>query len=444
MKKSNTLTNLDLTMLPPELQPGNLHFCQQQIYNSKARIRVAICGRRFGKSHLGMVEMLRASLESKQRVAWWVSAEETQALRISRKLQGPLMSLEPADQITTRSSRQLLNFKNGSIVEFLSAGSGDHLRGEGLDFLVLDEAADIPQEIWSTVLRPALIDKPGRALILGTPRRRCDWLHKLYQRGLDPKNHEDVRSFTFKTSDNKLILPEQIRFARELMTPEEARREFDAEFLDLRSQTFGDVRALATSEITKDPKPHEHFVTGIDLGRSGDYTVLLSLSVPRDPKAKPAMRGFERFTGRSWDGQIAFIRGYLKKFPGTAYLDATGMGGPVYERLQAVQPDLHPYVISAQNKPRLIRELQTSLMLKEMELAPEEMLLNELEAFEVTEGRRPGEQERYEAPRGEHDDTVIALALAWHAYITHHGRPHGVDDVVEAIEPRPLFGNGFF
>ena len=426
--------------LPIELQSGNLHPAQKEIFNSKARIRVAICGRRFGKSHLGHVEILNACLQQQQRVAWWVSAEETQSLRASRKLQSPLLRMEAEDSITQQSTRHQLTLKNGSLVEFLSAGSGDHLRGEGLDFLVLDEAADIPQEVWSTVLRPALIDRPGRALILGTPRRRCDWLHKLYTRGLDPANHNDVQSFHFKTSDNPELKDEQIKFARELMTVEESRRELDAEFIDLSPRTFGDVRALATGAVAEKNKPGECFVTGIDLARTQDYTVLLSLAIPSEPGEKPTMRGFMRFTGKPWEEQLAIIRAYLHKFPGYAYMDSTGLGGPIYERIRPYQGQLYPFHLSASSKPRLIRELQTGLLMKEMELAPEETLLSELEAFEVIEGRKPGEHTRYEAPRGSHDDTVIALALAWHAYIQHHGRAHTMEECLQI----PFMQDGLF
>jgi len=58
----------------------------------------------------------------------------------------------------------------GGIIALRGADNYDSLRGNGLDFVVLDEFASMSPEAWTEVLRPSLADKHGRALFIGTPR----------------------------------------------------------------------------------------------------------------------------------------------------------------------------------------------------------------------------------------------------------------------------------
>jgi hypothetical protein len=56
------------------------------------------------------------------------------------------------------------------VISLRGADNYDSLRGVGLDFVVLDEVADIHPEVWTEVIRPALSDRMGCALFIGTPR----------------------------------------------------------------------------------------------------------------------------------------------------------------------------------------------------------------------------------------------------------------------------------
>jgi len=77
--------------------------------------------------------------------------------------------------------------RNGSQISLKGADkSPDNLRGVGLDFLLLDEYADIPVEAWTEVLRPTISDKhvTGNVLFIGTPRGYGNWSYDIYQKGL--------------------------------------------------------------------------------------------------------------------------------------------------------------------------------------------------------------------------------------------------------------------
>ena len=85
---------------------------------------------------------------------------------------------------------------------------------------------------------------------------------------------------------------------------------------------------------------------------------------------------------------------------------------------------MRPFATTAKSKGPLIEELALAVERQELALLPDETLLHELAAYTVE--RLPGGTYRYSAPPGQHDDTVIALALAW--YGVRHGSP-GVDFV---------------
>ena len=74
------------------------------------------------------------------------------------------------------------HLKNGSEIALRGADNPDSLRGVGLDFVVMDEFADVKESAWGEVLRPTLSDTEGSALFIGTPRGR-NWAYRLWSQG---------------------------------------------------------------------------------------------------------------------------------------------------------------------------------------------------------------------------------------------------------------------
>ena len=60
--------------------------------------------------------------------------------------------------------------KTNSVISLKGAENFDSLRGSGINFLVLDEFADIDKRTWFEVLRASVSDTEGRVLMCGTPR----------------------------------------------------------------------------------------------------------------------------------------------------------------------------------------------------------------------------------------------------------------------------------
>jgi hypothetical protein len=99
---------------------------------------------------------------------WYVAPTYKQGKRIAWK---PLKDLtRPYWAARPNETDLRIELISGGTICLRGADNYDSLRGDGLDFLVLDEYASIAREAWTEVLRPALADRQGRALFIGTPR----------------------------------------------------------------------------------------------------------------------------------------------------------------------------------------------------------------------------------------------------------------------------------
>ena len=68
------------------------------------------------------------------------------------------------------------------MVEGRSADNPNSLLGEGLDWLIVDEAARLREELWEQHLSQRLVDRDGWALLISTPRGP-GWFYRLYRLG---------------------------------------------------------------------------------------------------------------------------------------------------------------------------------------------------------------------------------------------------------------------
>ena len=116
--------------------------------------------------------------------------------------------------------------KNGSRICLRGADNPDSLRGVGIDFLVLDECADIQESAFTEVLRPTLSDTKGNALFIGTPKG-MNWFHDLYQRGQDPTETEWA-SYQYTTLEGGWVEEEEITQARKDLDAKTFRQEYEA------------------------------------------------------------------------------------------------------------------------------------------------------------------------------------------------------------------------
>ncbi len=382
------------------LNPITLHAGQTPIWASPARFKVLACGRRFGKTELGKRLMLVHALCGGQ--CWWLAPTYGMAAQVWRDFKRILKPLNP--EIDAQDRR--IDLPDGGRITIRSTHTPDLLRGAGLDFAVLDEAAYMPDSVWPEVVRPMLMDRQGGAAFLSTPHG-FNGFWALYQLGLDASEPE-WESFHVPSSANPRLEPDEIEAIRRV-TPERVfRAEYLAEFVDDANTVFREVAAHATAPLAPQRREGVRYVAGCDWGRSNDYTAVVVVDADNGQ-----MVALERHRGLGWQVIRARVAELCRRWAVSVLWAEENAAGTVnIEALQAEGVSVRPFMTTSRSKPILIDGLSVALEREELALQPDEVLLGELSAYRMTP--MPGGGYKYSAPVGGHDDTVIALALAWH------------------------------
>jgi phage terminase large subunit-like protein len=308
--------------------------------------------------------------------------------------------------LRVQRAQRTLRLSNGGRLSIKSAHEPDRLRGAGLDFVVLDEAAFMTPAVWPEVVQPMLLDRKGQALMLSSPNGR-NWFYEACQMGV--QGRRSWRHFHFTSYDNPFIDPAELDSIR-LQLPERIwREEYLAEFMDDVGQVFRGIRAAATAPLDSQPQPGTRYVAGLDWGRESDYTAIVVIDT-----ARKAVVALDRFNGQTWSLQRARLTALAERWSlAVIWAESNSIGGPNIEALQQAGLPVRAFATTARSKPDLIESLALGIERGEVALLPDEILLNELGNYRLE--RLPAGGYRYAAPEGQHDDLVIALALAWHA-----------------------------
>lgn len=197
---------------------------QRTIATDPARFRVAICGRRFGKTFLAQRELARFARQPDQR-CWFIAPTRAQGKGIVwEQLKARLQDLNWVAKVN--ESELTLHLVNGSEIAIRSADAFDRMRGFSVNFAVLDEFADMDPEVW-TAVRPTLSDRQGHALFIGTPKGVGNWSKDIFDMAL---THSNWRSWQFTTLAGGRVTAEEISAARSEMDLRTFRQEYEATF----------------------------------------------------------------------------------------------------------------------------------------------------------------------------------------------------------------------
>lgn len=378
------------------------HAKQELVHKSEARFRTLCSGRRFGKSLLASREAIFYVMIPDSR-GWIVAPNYELAKKVFREI-FVLMHKHFSFLIKSSSEHnQQIVLRNGSEIVGKSADNPVSLLGEGLNFLIIDEAASIKQEVWEEYLRPTLSDRGGWALFISTPKGK-NWFYEEFVRGQDPLI-KDFESWNFLTSDNPYIPKDEISHAKRFLPERVFLQEFQGVFLEDIGGVFRNVRECIKGRL-EEPIINESYVFGIDLAKHQDFTVLCCFN-----RGNNHLVFFDRFHQLDWGFQKSRIVVEVKKYNNAeVILDATGIGDPIYDDLLRAGLNVKAFKISGTTKRQLIENL--SLMIQEKEMSYPEIpeLINELNIYEYQTSPTTGHT-RYNAPEGYHDDIVIALAL---------------------------------
>ena len=230
-------------------EPLSLRWAQGEVFKNDKRFRVLVAGRRFGKSYLSCVELLRGAINRPGETFFYCAPTYRMAKDIAWKT---LKQLIPLAWIKSKNETDLkVELVNGSMIELKGTENAMALRGRSLAGVVLDEAAFMGSDVWFEVIRPALADKQGWALFISTPDGTASWFYDLWCYVPEDETCERQR-WSYTTIDGGNVPAEEVEAARAQLDSRTFRQEFEASFENLSglvAVSFGDANI---SSVAKD------------------------------------------------------------------------------------------------------------------------------------------------------------------------------------------------
>lgn len=286
----------------------------------------------------------------------------------------------------------------GTHVWFKSADHPDSLYGYEMKAAVIDEASRMKEASWHAI-RSTLTATRGQVRLIGNVRGRKNWFYRMCRRAETGDKDMGYHRLTWRDAVEAGILElSEIRDAQAQLPPSVFRELFEAEAADDEGNPFGvdSIRACIIGAQSKFPIA----AWGWDLAKRHDWTYGVALD----------SSGYEVRTVRFQAPWRETRRRIIEETKGRpALVDATGVGDPIVEDLQAAGGNFEGFVFTSRTKQQLMDNLAIAFQHREIGLT-DRVLISELESFEYV--YKEGGLIAYSAPEGMYDDGVCALALA--------------------------------
>jgi hypothetical protein len=366
---------------------------------------IATIGRQWGKSFLAMNVLLKWALEDNNSQCMWVAPIYQQSKKVFTELSNLLSDVGITKSIN--KSELTITFINGSVIYFRSAEREDNLRGNTLDYLVVDEAAYIRDTVWSQVLRATVLVRGKKVLFLSTPRGR-NWFYELALRG-ESEDYTQYKTFKGSSFDSPYISEQELLEAKQSLPEGIYKQEILAEFIDTGGEVFSNLKTNCTLTSYPPKVAGEKYYAGLDIGRANDYTVLTILN------SKGEVVRILRERQNVWTVIISEVVKVLREYNPRVYVEINGIGDPIYEQIRKQYSQADPFVTTNDSKQHIIEELILGLNEEKVRLPTQDLnpdLYRELSVF-TYEYSPKTRRVKYGAPSSFHDDMVMSLALAY-------------------------------
>jgi hypothetical protein len=388
-------------MTPADDETMRLHPGQRQVISERRRFNVVDCGRRFGKTMLG-IECGKQTLRQGLPAAWFaptykIMLDVWSEFRLSMR----------NGLLRANKTEMRMEFANGATLEMWTLDNPDAGRGRKYARIIVDEAALVRNlmDAWTASIRPTLTDYRGEAWFLSTPKGR-NGFWQLYQMGVDP-TQSDWAAWQMPTASNPYIDLAEIEAARQMLPERIFQQEYLAEFLEDGGGVFRRIMEAATAEEQYAHVGGHQYVLGVDWGKVNDFTVITVI----DTTLRSLVQ-IDRFNQIDYAVQLGRLAALCKRFsPVGVVVEYNSMGIPLVETLVRMGLPIIAFQTTNASKAAIIDALSLAFERSELSILNDPVLIGELMAYDME--RLPSGLLRYGAPEGFHDDCVMSLAFAW-------------------------------
>lgn len=196
-------------------------------HKREQRFACLVCHRRAGKTVATLNDLLDSALRCKDRGALfaYIAPQRNQAKGVSWGMMRRFLEPLGPTRYIINEAELTIKFWNGAEIRFYGADNPDALRGIGLNGVVLDEFADMEPRLWPEVIRPALADRRGWAVFIGTPRG-----HNQFWSIFQQAQKEGWFWVDLKASQSGILPEEELKALRDHMTEEQYAQELETNF----------------------------------------------------------------------------------------------------------------------------------------------------------------------------------------------------------------------
>jgi hypothetical protein len=357
-----------------------------------------------GKTLIAENMALYWALNHSNCVIYWVSPTDSQAQKCFTDIKKSIIEGGLIKSSKQSKGDTEIFFKNGSKILFRSAASEDSLRGQSVDYMILDEAAFIKKTTIEEILLPMLNVKGKKCLFISTPKGK-NYLYDYFLKGNDNPKWKSIR---YSTYDSPYANEELINLFKETLPEKLFKQEIEAEFVDSAS-IFNNISELMCLDKIDEPIEGKKYWAGIDIGLLVDASVLTILDEDGN------LVKYYRWTNiESPDLINKIIEINSKwKFQKIA-IENNNQGLTIYQDLKRKINNIIDFNTNSKTKPELINHLIHLFNMKLIKMIKDEYLRIEFEAFIFKQNDNGNI--KFMAESGFHDDCVMSFAIGRWCY----------------------------
>jgi hypothetical protein len=310
---------------------------QKACHRSRKRFSVFALHRRAGKTELAIMELIDKAMKFNLELGFFVYVapflKQAKAIAWAR-LKQKLEPLRLAEAIEINEGDLQVTFKhNGAIIRLFGGDNPDAMRGLRIDGSVIDEVAQIKPEIWNDIIQPALSDRLGWAMFIGTPAG-INLFSELFYKAAD---HDDWHAAKYTVYDTNSLNPAEVERLRRDMNETSFAREYLCDFTaagDDQLISLSDAEEAARKTYLKQDVDHAPRILGIDPARFGDDRSVVF--------KRQGLQAFDPLVFRGIDNMdlAARIANVIETWEPDAVLCDSGAGAGVIDRLRQLDYDV--------------------------------------------------------------------------------------------------------
>ena len=310
---------------------------QRECHLKKQRFSCFALHRRSGKTELAIMELIDKAMKTDKELAMFVYVapflRQAKAIAWAR-LKQKIEPLRRTSVLDINEGELSIRFKhNGAIIRLFGGDNPDAMRGLRLDGIVMDEVAQLKNELWTDIVQPALSDRLGWSIFIGTPSG-INLFSELYYKAIEEDDWAAARYTVFDTDS---LHPDEVTRLKRDMSETSFAREY---LCDFSAQGDDQLIALAdTEDAAKRVYQADHvklspIVLGIDPARFGDDRSVVFRRQGRQAFKPVVYRGIDNME------LAARVANLIEEHdPDAVFCDA-GAGSGVIDRLRQLKYDV--------------------------------------------------------------------------------------------------------